>query len=55
MEKLYKIYGLFLVFLSTWAFYSYFGLSGKTLGMSVWRFQIYSLDGKKINLKTNIY
>ena len=45
-------FGLFLVFLSTWAFYSYFWLKGgKTLGMSVWRFQIYSLDGKKINLK----
>lgn len=43
--------GLGLVFISTWCFYSYFWThGGKTLGMAVWKFEIYSLQGGKINL-----
>ena len=37
--------GLCLVFISTWSFYSFFWIhGGKTLGMAVWKFEIYSLD-----------
>ena len=44
-----KWIGPILVFLSTWAFYGYFwSHGGKTLGMAVWKFEIYSLDNKKI-------
>ena len=44
--------GMSLVIFSTWFFYSYFWLNGgKTLGMAVWKFEIYSLDNNKINLK----
>tara|TARA_Y100000389_G_scaffold20172_1_gene17471 strand:- start:124 stop:534 length:411 start_codon:yes stop_codon:yes gene_type:complete len=44
--------GLFLVFISTWAFYCYFWTHGnKTLGMAVWKIEIYSLDGKNPNIK----
>tara|TARA_B100001059_G_scaffold234221_1_gene276182 strand:- start:2229 stop:2621 length:393 start_codon:yes stop_codon:yes gene_type:complete len=44
--------GLFFFFFSTWAFYAYFWTrGGKTLGMAVWKFEIYSLDNNKINLK----
>tara|TARA_Y100000739_G_scaffold211252_1_gene202444 strand:+ start:439 stop:849 length:411 start_codon:yes stop_codon:yes gene_type:complete len=47
-----KIVGPFLVLFSTWSFYAYFWMhGGKTLGMAVWNFEIYSLDGNKINLK----
>ena len=43
--------GLCLVFLSTWGFYSFFWThGGKTLGMAVWKFEIYSLNNKKISL-----
>ena len=43
--------GLCLVFLSTWCFYSFFWIQGgKTLGMAVWKFEIYSLDNKKVSL-----
>ena len=43
--------GLCLVFLSTWGFYSFFWIhGGKTLGMAVWKFEIYSLNDKKISL-----
>ena len=45
-------FGMALVILSTWAFYVYFWINGgKTLGMAVWKFEIYSLNNKKINLK----
>lgn len=44
--------GMSLVIFSTWFFYSYFWLNGgKTLGMAVWKFEIYSLDNNKIGLK----
>ena len=44
--------GLSLVLFSTWSFYSYFWTHGnKTLGMAVWKIEIYSLDGKKVTLK----
>ena len=44
--------GLFFFFFSTWAFYAYFWThGGKTLGMAVWKFEIYSLNNNKINLK----
>ena len=44
--------GMSLVIFSTWFFYSYFWLNGgKTLGMAVWKFEIYSFDNNKINLK----
>ena len=44
--------GPFLVLISTWIFYGYFWThGGKTLGMTVWKFEIYSLDNNKINLK----
>ena len=45
-------FGMALVILSTWSFYAYFWThGGKTLGMAVWKFEIYSLDNNKINLK----
>ena len=45
-------FGMTLVIFSTWIFYGYFWThGGKTLGMAVWKFEIYSLDNKKINLK----
>ena len=45
-------FGMALVILSTWSFYAYFWIhGGKTLGMAVWKFEIYSLDNNKINLK----
>ncbi len=41
-----------LVILSTWIFYGYFWMNGgKTLGMAVWNFEIYSTDGGEITLK----
>ena len=44
-------FGLFLLLFSTWAFYAYFWIhGGKTLGMAVWKFEIYSLQEGKINL-----
>ena len=47
-----KWIGPFLVFISTWIFYGYFWThGGKTLGMAVWKFEIYSLDNNKINLR----
>ena len=43
--------GLSLVFLSTWGFYSFFWIhGGKTLGMAVWKFEIYSLNSRKVTL-----
>ena len=46
-----KWVGPIIVFLSTWVFYGYFWLNGgKTLGMAVWKFEIYSLDRSKITL-----
>ena len=43
--------GLSLVFLSTWGFYSFFWIhGGKTLGMAVWKFEIYSLNSRKVTI-----
>ena len=39
-----KWIGPLLVFISTWIFYGYFWThGGKTLGMAVWKFEIYRL------------
>jgi len=47
-----KWIGPFLVFISTWFFYGYFWThGGKTLGMAVWKFEIYSIDENKINFQ----
>ena len=47
-----KWIGPFLVFISTWIFYGYFWThGGKTLGMAVWKFEIYSIDENKINFQ----
>ena len=47
-----KWVGPLLIFVSTWCFYGYFWThGGKTLGMAVWKFEIYSLDNNKINLR----
>ena len=47
-----KWVGPLLVILSTWIFYGYFWMNGgKTLGMAVWNFEIYSIDGGEITLK----
>ena len=47
-----KWVGPLLVILSTWIFYGYFWMNGgKTLGMAVWNFEIYSKDGDEITLK----
>ncbi|MDA7702426.1 RDD family protein [Gammaproteobacteria bacterium] len=44
--------GLFMVFISTWSFYAYFWIHGnKTLGMAVWKIEIYSIDGKNVNIQ----
>ena len=44
--------GLTLVFISTWSFYAYFWTHGnKTLGMAVWKIEIYSEDGKNLTIK----
>tara|TARA_S200000501_G_scaffold330513_1_gene331886 strand:+ start:2108 stop:2533 length:426 start_codon:yes stop_codon:yes gene_type:complete len=45
-------FGMALVIISAWSFYAYFWThGGKTLGMAVWKFEIYSLDNNKIGLK----
>ena len=47
-----KWIGPFLVLVSTWIFYGYFWThGGKTLGMAVWKFEIYSIDENKINFQ----
>ena len=47
-----KWIGPFLVLVSTWIFYGYFWThGGKTLGMAVWKFEIYSIDKNKINFQ----
>ena len=47
-----KWVGPILVILSTWIFYGYFWMNGgKTLGMAVWNFEIYSIDDCEITLK----
>ncbi|MDA9045750.1 RDD family protein [Gammaproteobacteria bacterium] len=44
--------GLFMVFISTWSFYAYFWIHGnKTLGMAVWKKEIYSIDGKNVTIQ----
>ena len=47
-----KWVGPLLIILSTCIFYGYFWMNGgKTLGMAVWNFEIYSTDGGEITLK----
>ena len=47
-----KWIGPSLVLTSTWIFYGYFWThGGKTLGMAVWKFEIYSIDENKINFR----
>ncbi len=47
-----KWIGPFLIFVSSWGFFCYFWINGgKTLGMAVWKFEIYSLNKKKVTLK----
>jgi uncharacterized RDD family membrane protein YckC len=47
-----KWIGPLLVFISTWAFYCYFWIHGnKTLGMAIWKIEIYSFDGKNPSIK----
>ena len=47
-----KWVGPSLVFISTWAFYCYFWIHGnKTLGMAIWKIEIYSFDGKNPSIK----
>ena len=47
-----KWVGPILVLLSTWIFYGYFWMNGgKTLGMAVWNFEIYSTNGGNITLQ----
>ena len=44
--------GLFMVFISTWSFYAYFWIHGnKTLGMAVWKIEIYSIDAKNVTIQ----
>ena len=46
-----KWIGPIIVFISTWVFYGYFWThGGKTLGMAVWKFEIYSLNNQKISI-----
>ena len=47
-----KWVGPILVLSSTWVFYGYFWINGgKTLGMAVWNFEIYSIENQPINIK----
>ena len=47
-----KWVGPILVILSTWIFYGYFWMNGgKTLGMAVWNFEIFSTNGGNITLQ----
>ena len=47
-----KWVGPILVLSSTWFFYGYFWINGgKTLGMAVWNFEIYSIENQPINIK----
>ena len=47
-----KWIGPSLVLTSTWIFYGYFWThGGKTLGMAVWKFEMYSIDENKINFQ----
>ena len=52
VTSLHPNFGMALVILSTWSFYAYFWThGGKTLGMAVWKFEIYSIDENKINFQ----
>ena len=45
-------YAVLLISFSSWGFFSFFWMRGnKTLGMAVWKIEIYSIDGKRITLK----
>ena len=44
-------YALLLISFSSWGFFSLFWIRGnKTLGMAVWKIEIYSIEGNKITL-----
>ena len=44
-------YAALLICLSSWGFFSFFWIRGnKTLGMAVWKIEIYSIDGSNITL-----
>ena len=44
-------YALLLISFSSWSFFSLFWIRGnKTLGMAVWKIEIYSIEGNKITL-----
>ena len=44
-------YALLLISFSSWSFFSLFWIRGnKTLGMAVWKIEIYSVEGNKITL-----
>ena len=44
-------YAFFLICISSWGFFSFFWIRGKkTLGMAVWKIEIYSIDGSNITL-----
>ena len=44
-------YAFLLICLSSWGFFSFFWIRGnKTLGMAVWKIEIYSIDGSNITL-----
>ncbi len=41
-------YAVLLISLSSWGFYSFFWIRGnKTLGMAVWKIEIYSIEGRR--------
>ena len=45
-------YAVLLISFSSLGFFSFFWMRGnKTLGMAVWKIEIYSIDGKRITLK----
>ena len=44
-------YAFFFICISSWGFFSFFWIRGKkTLGMAVWKIEIYSIDGSNITL-----
>ena len=44
-------YALLLICISSWGFFSFFWIRGKkTLGMAVWKIEIYSIDSTNITL-----
>ena len=44
-------YAVLLISISSWGFFSFFWIRGnKTLGMAVWKIEIYSITGSKVTL-----